>query len=100
MLFCFRSDLNIIIYPPEGDPPATWWDEECDKSLLVGVYKYGECLQLGSKLQLIGSPKGLKLPLFICQSGHYISLRNEIHVLKTRGKKSCVFFPAKKCQIM
>ena len=42
--FVVLSDLDIIIYPPEGDPPATWWDEECDKSLLVGVYKYGECL--------------------------------------------------------
>ena len=36
------SDLDIVIHPPEGDPPATWWDDECDKSLLVGVYKYGE----------------------------------------------------------
>ena len=38
---CLCSDLDIVIYPPEGDPPAPWWDEECDKSLLVGVYKYG-----------------------------------------------------------
>ncbi|KAL9976050.1 hypothetical protein ACROYT_G013284 [Oculina patagonica] len=38
---CSASDVDIIIYPPEGDPPATWWDEECDKSLLIGVYKYG-----------------------------------------------------------
>lgn len=38
---CNASELDITIYPPEGDPPANWWDEECDKSLLVGVYKYG-----------------------------------------------------------
>ena len=41
LLFVY-SDLDIVIHPPEGDPPATWWDEECDKSLLIGVYKYGE----------------------------------------------------------
>ena len=41
-LFCHVfSDVDIVIYPPEGDPPASWWDEECDKSLLMGVYKYG-----------------------------------------------------------
>lgn len=34
---------EIPIPPPvaEGDPPAVWWDEEADKSLLVGVYKHG-----------------------------------------------------------
>lgn len=42
-IIIFFSELDITIYPPEGDPPANWWDEECDKSLLVGVYKYGEC---------------------------------------------------------
>lgn len=41
--FFFCSDLDIVIHPPEGDPPASWWDEECDKSLLIGVYKYGQC---------------------------------------------------------
>ena len=54
-MFYLASDLDIIIYPPEGDPPATWWDEECDKSLLVGVFKYGECyvqpLSILSKLR-------------------------------------------------
>ena len=37
------SGVDIVIHPPEGDPPASWWDEECDKSLLIGVYKYGKC---------------------------------------------------------
>ena len=34
---------DIPIPPPvaEGDPPAPWWDEDADKSLLVGVYKHG-----------------------------------------------------------
>ncbi|XP_054164988.1 chromodomain-helicase-DNA-binding protein 7-like isoform X2 [Oppia nitens] len=34
---------DIPIPPPvaDGDPPAQWWDEEADKSLLVGVYKHG-----------------------------------------------------------
>lgn len=38
---CNARDVDIVIHPPEGDPPASWWDEECDKSLLIGVYKYG-----------------------------------------------------------
>lgn len=25
----------------DGDPPSAWWDEECDKSLLIGVFKHG-----------------------------------------------------------
>ncbi|XP_064466588.1 chromodomain-helicase-DNA-binding protein 7-like isoform X3 [Ornithodoros turicata] len=34
---------DIPIPPPtaDGEPPAPWWDEEADKSLLVGVYKHG-----------------------------------------------------------
>lgn len=34
---------DISIPPPvsDGDPPASWWDEEADKSLLIGVYKHG-----------------------------------------------------------
>lgn len=27
---------------PDGEPPVPWWDEDADKSLLVGVYKHGE----------------------------------------------------------
>lgn len=26
---------------PDGDPPAPWWTEVCDKHLLVGVFKHG-----------------------------------------------------------
>ena len=37
------SARDIPIPPPaaDGDPPAHWWDEEADKSLVVGVYKHG-----------------------------------------------------------
>lgn len=41
ILFFTSSDLDITIYNPEGDPPADWWDVDCDKSLLVGVFKHG-----------------------------------------------------------
>ena len=42
-VFSGISIRDIPIPPPvtEGDPPAKWWDEEADKSLLVGVYKHG-----------------------------------------------------------
>jgi len=36
------SELDITIYPPEGDPPADWWDTDADKSLMVGVFKHGK----------------------------------------------------------
>lgn len=46
--FCDDIDRGVpagdIPIPPinaEGEPPASWWDEECDKSLLVGVFKHG-----------------------------------------------------------
>lgn len=26
---------------PDGDPPSSWWNEEADKSLIIGVYKHG-----------------------------------------------------------
>ncbi|KAL3243971.1 hypothetical protein MRX96_019550 [Rhipicephalus microplus] len=34
---------DIPIPPPaaDGEPPAPWWDEDADKSLLIGVYKHG-----------------------------------------------------------
>lgn len=71
--------MDIIIYPPEGDPPATWWDEECDKSLLVGVYKYGECrvsvclLLAGLKIATDGIAKVTKTGLVTCLATIYLS---------------------------
>ncbi|KAI1285481.1 Chromodomain-helicase-DNA-binding protein 7 [Halotydeus destructor] len=58
MLYILRSEIisdlrdqvysgvparDISILPPvcDGEPPSPWWDEECDKSLLVGVFKHG-----------------------------------------------------------
>lgn len=43
VVVCF-SDIDIP--PPccDGDPPAFWWDEESDRSLLVGVFKHGQFL--------------------------------------------------------
>ncbi|RWS09516.1 Kismet-like protein [Dinothrombium tinctorium] len=34
-------DIPIPSPVADGDPPCSWWDEECDKSLLIGVYKHG-----------------------------------------------------------
>ena len=33
----YELDVPVI----EGDPPAPWWNEEADKSLLVGIFKHG-----------------------------------------------------------
>ncbi|XP_056009130.1 chromodomain-helicase-DNA-binding protein 8-like isoform X4 [Ostrea edulis] len=35
------SEIEIPQADPDGDPPTAWWDEEADKSLLIGVYKHG-----------------------------------------------------------
>ncbi|KAJ6220331.1 hypothetical protein RDWZM_006143 [Blomia tropicalis] len=34
-------EIPIPYSQPDTDPPTTWWDEEADKSLLIGVYKHG-----------------------------------------------------------
>ena len=38
---CFCRDLGIDLPKCEDDPPALWWDDDCDKSLLVGIVKHG-----------------------------------------------------------
>jgi len=42
-VFAGISAKDIPIPSPdcEGEPPATWWDEEADKSLIIGIYKHG-----------------------------------------------------------
>ncbi|XP_022082169.1 chromodomain-helicase-DNA-binding protein 8-like [Acanthaster planci] len=35
------SELPLVMVQPEGDPPIAWWDEDADRSLLVGVFKHG-----------------------------------------------------------
>lgn len=40
---CVGSKLEVAL--PDIDYieiPATWWDADADKSLLIGVHKYGE----------------------------------------------------------
>ena len=37
---CF-SEINIPEPILEGDLPVPWWDEEADKCLIIGVFKYG-----------------------------------------------------------
>lgn len=34
-------EIPIPYVHPDGEPPAAWWSELADKSLLVGVYKHG-----------------------------------------------------------
>nr|XP_018669889.1 chromodomain-helicase-DNA-binding protein 7 isoform X2 [Ciona intestinalis] len=58
MLYYLRTEIigNLITAIDEGvkpealdleiidriqDPPTVWWDHECDKSLLIGIYKHG-----------------------------------------------------------
>ncbi|CAH1277583.1 CHD7 [Branchiostoma lanceolatum] len=36
-----HTSLDIQVPIPEGEPPIDWWDEEADKSLLIGVFKHG-----------------------------------------------------------
>ncbi len=33
--------LEIPVPDVDGDKPAIWWDEDADKSLLIGVFKHG-----------------------------------------------------------
>jgi chromodomain-helicase-DNA-binding protein 7 len=39
-LFYYR-DISLSAPIADSEPPAFWWDELSDKSLLVGVYKHG-----------------------------------------------------------
>ncbi len=38
---CELSQADLNIPATDGEPPATWWDEAADKSLLAGVFKHG-----------------------------------------------------------
>ena len=35
------TEYELDVPSIEGDLPAPWWDEEADKSLLVGIFKHG-----------------------------------------------------------
>lgn len=41
MSSCNVREIGIACCPPDTDPPVGWWDEEADKSLVIGVYKHG-----------------------------------------------------------
>lgn len=38
---CNVSEVDLPPVPVDGDLPAAWWDDESDKSLLVGIFKHG-----------------------------------------------------------
>ena len=38
---CEWSEAGLNIPPTDGEPPATWWDDAADQSLLIGVFKHG-----------------------------------------------------------
>lgn len=38
---CDYSEIDIPSPCPDGEPPVPWWDEEADRSLLIGVFKHG-----------------------------------------------------------
>ena len=42
MFIIFFRDINIPLPAVDVDPPSYWWDEDADKSLLIGVYKHGK----------------------------------------------------------
>ncbi|XP_064639881.1 chromodomain-helicase-DNA-binding protein 7-like isoform X2 [Lineus longissimus] len=35
------SQINLPQPNADGEPPIMWWDDEADKSLLIGVFKHG-----------------------------------------------------------
>ena len=43
-IFCGAPASEIDIPPPvaDGELPAYWWDEDADRSLLIGVFKHGK----------------------------------------------------------
>lgn len=38
---CHSSEVDLPPVPVDGDLPAPWWDDEADKSLLIGIFKHG-----------------------------------------------------------
>lgn len=38
---CDISEIDLLPVPIDGELPAPWWDEEADRSLLVGIFKHG-----------------------------------------------------------
>lgn len=38
---CNVNEVDLLPCAVDGDLPASWWDDEADKSLLVGIFKHG-----------------------------------------------------------
>ena len=36
------KEATFIVPVADGETPALWWDEEADKSLVMGVFKHGK----------------------------------------------------------
>lgn len=44
-VFLGKHFSEIDIPPPiqDGEVPCAWWDEDADRSLLIGTHKHGKC---------------------------------------------------------
>lgn len=38
---CPSSEVDLPPVPVDGELPAPWWNEDADKSLLIGIFKHG-----------------------------------------------------------
>lgn len=38
---CSINEIDLPSVPVDGELPSLWWDDEADKSLLVGIFKHG-----------------------------------------------------------
>ena len=34
--------MDLEIFEKISDLPASWWNADCDKCLLIGIYKHGK----------------------------------------------------------
>ncbi len=37
------SEIDLPTPTHDGEVPVAWWDEDADKSLLIGTHKHGQC---------------------------------------------------------
>ena len=72
----------------EGDPPIGWWNEDADKSLVIGVYKHGMLIFLTSP-RIWTSSKNTEVMQFVMFAGYerYNAIRADpcLIFLKTCG---------------
>ena len=41
-------NLKLSLASSDELPPAVWWNEDCDRSLLAGIIKHGGCARSGT----------------------------------------------------